>query len=186
MKKEINYLETLTFPDIPYQIYPVYTVSDSGHVINIKSMMYPSPKSCKKFTRNKQLRNRSLQAKIFDAIINIGYFNPLTVIKEFPVVIQNSRRLEKQDGSFYYLDYYFPELNICVELDSELHKEQKDQIRDLYLSSIGITTFRIRNLEKESIQKTKFPELTALLRARHPQKPTVFAFSENIRLLKGV
>lgn len=186
MKKEINYLETFLFPDIPFQAYPVYTVSESGHVINLKSMMYPSPKSCKKFTRNKQLRNRSLQAKIFDAIINIGYFNPLTVIKEFPIVIQNSRRLDKQEGSFYYLDYYFPELNICVELDSELHKEQKDQIRDLYLSSLGITTFRIKNLEKELIQKTKFPELTALLRSKQPQKPIIFAFSENIRLLKGV
>ena len=179
-------METFLFPDIPYQIYPVYTVSESGHVINLKSMMYPSPKSCKKFTRNKQLRHRSLQAKIFDAIINIGYFNPLIVIKEFPIVIQNTRRLEKQEGSFYYLDYYFPELNICVELDSDLHKEQKDIIRDNYLSGIGITTFRIRNLEKEQIQKTKFPELTALLRSKQPMKPRIFAFSENIRLLKGV
>ncbi len=128
MKKNINYLETFSFPDIPFQTYPVYTVSESGHVINLKAMMYPTPKSCKKFTRNKQLKNRSLQAKIFDSIINIGYFNPLIVIKEFPVVIQNTRRLEKQEGSFYYLDYYFPELSICVELDSELHKECKDTI----------------------------------------------------------
>lgn len=186
MKKEINYLDTFIFPDIPFQLYPVYSVSESGHVINLKSLMYPSPKSCKKFTRNKQLRNRSLQAKIFDSIINIGYFNPLIVIKEFPVVIQNSRRLDKQEGSFYYLDYYFPELNICVELDSELHKEQKDIIRDMYLHSLGITTFRIKNLEKEQVQKTKFPELTKLLRSKIPQTPTIFAFSENIRILKGV
>lgn len=184
--KKIDYFETFLFPDIPFQFYPVYSVSESGQVINIKSMMYPTPKSCKKFTRNKQLRNRSLQAKIFDAIINIGYFNPLMVIKEFPIIIQNSRRLKDQVGSYYYLDYYFPNLNICVELDSDLHKESKDTIRDRYLEEIGITTFRIRNLEKELIQKTKFPELTSLLRSRTPKdKPDIFAFSENIRLLKG-
>ena len=28
-------------------------------------------------------------AKIFDAIINIGYFNPLTVYREFPIIIEN-------------------------------------------------------------------------------------------------
>lgn len=186
MKKEINYLETFLFPDIPFQCYPVYTVSESGHVMNLKSMMYPSSKSCKKFTRNKQLKYRSLQAKIFDSIINIGYFNPLMVIREFPVIIQNSRRLTDQEGSFYYLDYYFPELNVCVELDSDLHKEKKDIIRDMYLENLGITTFRIRNLEKEQVQKTKFPELTKLLRSKTPQKPNIFAFNENIRLLKGV
>ena len=178
--KKIDYFETFLFPDIPFQLYPIYSVSESGQVINIKSMMYPSPKSCKKFTRNKQLRNRSLQAKIFDAIINIGYFNPLTVIKEFPIIIQNSRRISGQE------DYYFPNLNICVELDSELHKDHKDKIRDKYLESLGITTFRIRNLEKEQVQKVKFPELASLLRSRTPKSsPDIFAFSENIRLLKG-
>ena len=48
MKKEINYLETFIFPDIPFQSYPVYSVSVTGHVFNIKAMMYPTPKSKKK------------------------------------------------------------------------------------------------------------------------------------------
>lgn len=187
-KKEINYYESFMFPDIPYQPYPVYSVSESGHIINLKSIMYPSLSSRKKFTRNKQLKNRSLQAKIFDAIIAIGYFNPLPVVKEFPVVIQNTKRVSGQKGSFYYLDYYFPTLKVCVELDSDLHKEDRDEIRDKYLlEGLGIKTFRIRNLEKESVQKTKFPELTSLLRSQTVlSSPEVFAFSENIRLVKGV
>lgn len=188
MAKSINYLETFFFPDIPFQPYPVYSVSASGHVINIKSMMYPTPKSRKKFTRNKQLSKRSLQAKIFDSIINIGYFNPLLVIKEFPVIIQNTKRLSGQVGSWYYLDYYFPTLKVCLELDSDLHKEDKDEIRDEYLlKGLGIRTFRIKGLEKESIQKTKFQEFTSLLRSvGDPLKtPEIFAFSENIRLLKS-
>ena len=188
MKKKIDYLETFSFPDISFQHYPVYSVSESGHIFNIKAMMYPSQRSCKKFTRNKQLRYRSLQAKIFDAIINIGYFNPLLVIKEFPIVIQNSKRLPEQEGSYYYLDYYFPNLNVCVELDSELHKDKKDEIRDKYLQeALGISTFRIRNLEKESVQKIKFPELASFLRSKTPKDNfSVFAFGENIRLAKGI
>ena len=186
--KKINYLETFMFPDIPHQQYPIYSVSESGQVINIKAMMYPTPKSKKKFTRNKQLKNRSLQAKIFDSIINIGYFNPLPVIKEFPVIIQNSKRLADQKGSWYYLDYYFPTMKICVELDSELHKEDKDEIRDKYLlDSLGIITFRMKNFEKDVVQKTTFHELTKLLRSNIPSDiPEVFAFSENIRILKGM
>lgn len=188
MKKEINYLETFIFPDIPFQSYPVYSVSVTGHVFNIKAMMYPTPKSKKKFTRNKQLSKRSLQAKIFDSIINIGYFNPLPVIKEFPIIIQNSKRLPGQKGSWYYLDYYFPTMKVCVELDSDLHKEDRDEIRDAYLfEALGITTFRMRGFEKESVQKNKFQELTALLRSKTPQsRPEIFAFGENIRLEKGV
>lgn len=188
MAKNINYLDNFLFPDIPFQYYPVYSVSESGQVINLKSMMYPTPKSRKKFTRNKQLGKRSLQAKIFDAIIEIGYFNPLLVIKEFPVVIQNARRIFGQKGSFYYLDYYFPTMKVCVELDSDLHKEDKDEIRDSYLLNVlGIRTLRIRNLEKPSIQRTKFPELAALLRSITPlHSPEIFAFGENIRIAKGL
>ena len=176
------------FPDIPFQPYPMYSVSESGQVLNIKAMMYPTPKSKKKFTRNKQLGKRSLQAKIFDAIIEIGYFNPLLVIKEFPIVIQNSKRLVGQKGSWYYLDYYFPTMKVCVELDSDLHKEDKDEIRDTYLlSALGIRTFRMKGLDKAIIQRTKFPELSALLRSIEPlSSPPVFAFGENIRLLKGL
>ena len=95
--KKINYLETFTFPDI-YQVYPVYALSESGRVVNFKSIIYPNSRSKKKFTRNKQLSNRSLQAKIFDALIEVGFFDPLIVYKEFPVVIQNSMRVPGQSG----------------------------------------------------------------------------------------
>ena len=91
-KKQINYTDTFVFPGIDV-VYPVYALSESGKVINFKSVSYPNPRSIKRYTRLKQLRKRSMQAKIFDAIINIGYFDPLTVWREFPVVIQNSQRL---------------------------------------------------------------------------------------------
>lgn len=83
-KKTINYLDTFVFPGIPDILYPVYAITESGKTINFKAIAYPNPRSKKRFTRQNQLSKRSLQAKIFDAIVNIGYFNPLTVWTEFP------------------------------------------------------------------------------------------------------
>ena len=179
MAKTINYKETFTFPDISV-LYPVYVLSESGKVMNFKSISYPSPKSKKKFTRNKQLSKRSVQAKIFDALINIGYFDPLVVYREFPVVIQNSLRLPGQGGMYYYLDYYFPELHLAVELDSDLHDPQKDNLRDLYLQKLGITIFRIQNLQKPNIQKSRFRELTVLMRKIGKKSPIRFDFCKDI------
>ena len=178
-KKTINYKETFTFPDIPV-LYPVYALSESGKVMNFKSISYPTPKSKKKFTRNKQLSQRSMQAKIFDAFINIGYFDPLIIYREFPVVIQNALRLPGQGGMYYYLDYYFPELHLAVELDSDLHDPKKDKLRDLYLNKLGITVFRIQDLQKPNIQKTKFKELTALIRNTGKKNPIQFDFCKDI------
>lgn len=186
MGKDVNYLETFIFPDIPTQLYPVYSVSDKGNVFNLKNIIYPNSRSVKKFTRNKQLKNRSTQAKIFDAFINIGYFSPLITYREFPIIIQNSIRLPKLYGGFFLLDYYFPQLRLAVELDSDLHNDEKDKLRDTYLEKIGVQVFRIRNLEKESVQKTRFKELTKLMRGLEIKDYPQFSFGDNIRNQKGL
>lgn len=197
MKKEIDYLEDFVFPDIPWQTYPIYSVSEKGNIYNLKNIIYPSPKSAKKFTRKKQLKNRSLQAKIFDSLINIGYFNPLSdyIAKEFPIIIQNHLRIEGLDNGFVLLDYFFANLKdtehnywgLDVELDSDLHDAERDRLRDEYLEKIGIKVFRMRNLEKESTQKKEFHDLTELIRSFTPTLiPRQFSFSDNIRLKKSL
>lgn len=178
--KKLNYLETFTFPGIDV-LYPVYALNENGRVMNFKSIIYPTPKSKKKFTRGKQLASRSLQAKIFDAIINIGYFNPLNVIPEFPVVIQNSLRVKGQSGLFILLDYYFPELRLAVELDSDLHSQEKDKLRDQYLEKLGIAVWRITDLQKPSVQKKEFPELTKWMRTNGTKPLINFDFQKDIR-----
>lgn len=183
MAKKLNYTETFMFPDIPLQTYPVYAISESGKIVNFKAMAYPNPRSRKKFTRRKQLLMRSLQAKIFDALICIGFWDPLPVIREFPIVIQNSKRLPEQKGLFYYIDYYFPTLDLAIELDSELHDEDSDIIRDRYLKEVlGITTIRILDFQKQKTQETKFKELCKIMRKMTPREnPRVFDFSCDIK-----
>lgn len=185
--KEIDYLETFTFPDIPFQKYPVYSVSEGGHLFNLKSILYPNPKSIKKFTRRKQLVRRSTQAKIFDALINVGFWEPLVVIREFPIIIQNHLRLPGMSGGYFLLDYYFPNLNLCVELDSELHSEKNDSIRDAYMGYLGIETFRIKHFERPDVQTGKFKELTKKMRGMTPTDTfKIFSFTDNVRLLKNL
>lgn len=180
-KKNINYLETFLFPDIPDVIYPVYAMSESGKVMNFKAIAYPSARSKKKFTRNKQLSNRSLQAKIFDALINVGYFSPLTVYREFPVIIDNQLRLPGQEGLYYYLDYYFPELRLAVEMDSELHVPVKDRIRDKYLERLGIEVIRINGFHKVDVQKNIFPKLAQRMREKGIKTRIQFDFLKGIK-----
>lgn len=178
MKKSNKDLtESFIFPDIPEVVYPVYLYSESGRLYNFKAVIYPTPKSIKRYTRRKQLTHRSLQAKIFDAFINVGYFEPLTVWREFPIIIKNSLRLPGQTGSYIMCDYYFPSLRLAVELDSEYHIPEKDKIRDRFLESIyGITTFRITDLQKPEVQKTKFRELAKFMRERGNIEPVKFNF----------
>ena len=192
--KITNYLETFLFPDIPYQPYPVYSISEKGNLFNLRSILYPNPTSAKKFTRKKQLSHRSTQAKIFDALINVGYFDPLPCYREFPIIIQNHLRLSGQDGSYYLCDYFFPTLKddkghwgLSIELDSELHDPEKDILRDQYFEKIGILVFRIRNLERPDVQKGKFREVTGMMRTlENCGNPRVFSFLDNIHIGKGI
>lgn len=182
-----DYLETFTFPDIPWQPYPVYSVSERGRIYNFKKTIYPSTTSIKRFTRLKQLRKRSLQARFFDMLINIGFWEPLIVVREFPVVISNFKRPVGIDGGFFLLDYYFPTLRLAVELDSEYHSAEKDKLRDLYLEGIGIKTLRISHLEKDSVQKKEFKQLCSEMRKLTPlESPGVFDFTINIRSREGL
>ena len=187
-KTTVDLLEVFFFPDIPFQPYPVHSISEGGNVFNLRNIIFANNgKSKKKYTRNKQLLGkRSQQAKMFDFLINIGYWNPLECIREFPVVIENSKRISPGQPSFYLLDYYFPELHLAVELDSDYHKDTADRVRDEYLDKwLGIKTFRIRELEKPLQQVREFPKLIETVKSITPspgREP--FDFLGDLRKLK--
>lgn len=47
----------------------------------------------------------------------------------------------------YILDFYCAEAKVCVEMDSDLHDEAKDKVRDEALKKEGILTIRIPNID---------------------------------------
>lgn len=187
-QRMINYLEVFTFPDLWWQPYPVYHVSAKGNMFSLKGILnIQNGKSSKKYSRKNQLVKRSTQAKIFDALININYWQPLLVAREFPFLIQNHNRYPGMKGSWFQADYFFPTAlggkGLAVELDSEYHNETSDAIRDRYLKeTYGIEIFRLKNFERESVQKGKFQELCALLRSEQASdQPRIFNFSQTIQ-----
>lgn len=53
------------------------------------------------------------------------------------------------NGHDYFLDFYFPQNHVAIEIDGSIHRKQKvyDKFRDKEFSKIGITTIRIHNSE---------------------------------------
>lgn len=47
----------------------------------------------------------------------------------------------------YVLDFYSPELRLCVEIDGPQHDEATDGLRDAYLLQRGILTHRVPSLD---------------------------------------
>ena len=183
-----EYKKEFMIPGINFQSFPVYALAKTGRIVNFKNVVYPNATSAKKYTRRKQLVRRSQQAKLFDMLINIGYFDGLgEVVKEMPIIIENSKRPEGlTSGLFWLLDYYFPNIRLAVELDSEYHEgersERKDKLRDKYLlENHGIQVFRMKNFHLESVQRGKFHELTALLKTMEPTpEPVPLIFTNDL------
>lgn len=182
----INYRETFWIPGIEFMSFPVYAISSKGRVVNFKNMVYPSPRSYKRFTRNKQLRFRSNQSKVFDFLIDIDYFSGLgPIIKEMPIIIENGKRVSgMNDGLYVLLDYYFPSIHLAVELDSDYHSPEKDAKRDEYLlKNHGIRTYRITDLLKS---KNRFKRLVELLKTLKVESPSPIKMNDELeKYLRG-
>lgn len=76
---------------------------------------------------------------------------------------------------WYFVDFYFPKLNLIVELDGKQHEKEyhkiKDKIRDDYISNhLGITVFRISH--KEYIEKSKINSLLEIMVPREGNAPS--------------
>jgi very-short-patch-repair endonuclease len=57
-------------------------------------------------------------------------------------------------GSCYFLDFYFPDKNIDLEIDGQQHRfrTEEDEARDAFLSDLGIQVYRIewKNINTEA------------------------------------
>ncbi len=119
---------------------------------------------------NALINNKSSYSECFEDDINRKISRGeeyLYYIPEFPIIIEN-RDLWNNILSFYgayrpdfihtnyfFLDYFFPSLNCCVEIDSNYHdrKELYDKARDLYIyKTYGIATTRFMCYNRDNKQ----------------------------------
>lgn len=88
-------------------------------------------------SRSDRLSTRSHQEDLFDLLIRVNYFNR-RVYREIIIPTRTS---------YIIVDYYFPDNRLVVELDSDLHDEEKDLIRDRYLNSLGLGVLRFKEFK---------------------------------------
>lgn len=107
------------------------------------------------YSRTYQLNNRSIQSYLMDKLIELNHFNLLgineTIFKEF--VLINTDLNNDKTRSYYLLDYFIPSKSLCIELDSDLHNEDKDNLKDKFLTSLGIKVLRIKDFNIDTKNK---------------------------------
>ena len=85
-------------------------------------------------------------------------------------------RFRQQHGfGPYVLDFYCPELRLCIELDGEVHdsteNKQKDAERTLFLSQNRIYVLRFRNEEVEHHIEKVINQIKEVVNERKRNKP---------------
>ena len=151
------------FEDIDL-IYPVYIKCKDGEEY------YDFRKSItnSNYSREYQLDNRSTQAYLFDKLIELNYFKLLGIDYNFitEMVLINTRLDIDPNRSYYLLDYFIPDLSLCIELDSSYHDQNpiKDKLKDQFLNSIGIDVVRIDNFQIDT--KSKLESLVEYIKRK--------------------
>lgn len=92
-----------------------------------------------------QTRNKlSYPEKFFKKVLELNGFNGKFKIN-YPI---NKRELGLNEGINYFLDFYFPELNLDLEIDGKQHNYPdrivSDKLRDQILNDNGINVYRIK------------------------------------------
>ena len=138
------------FEDIDL-IYPVYIkCKDKEEYYNFRKSITNS-----NYSRKYQLDHRSTQAIIFDKLIELNHFKLLGIDYNFitEMVLINTNLTNDSNRSYYLLDYFIPDLSLCIELDSDYHDPIKDKLKDQFLASIGIDVVRIDNFQLNTKSK---------------------------------
>lgn len=144
---ESNYYSIL---DLPIK-FPKVILSKSLSLVRLDI------NSNKSWSRSFHIKNRSSQELIFDEIAMSGRFHE-NVYREIPIFIDeilfnriNLNGINREDlPSYYIVDYYIPRVNLVIELDSDIHDEIKDKIRDSYIESLGLHVIRIKDFNGDS------------------------------------
>ena len=144
-------INSFKFDDIPFIEYPRFIKSkSSSRYYNFNRVITLS-----NYSRDNQLSNRSLQSIKFDTLIELDYFKlldiPYKIYREVPII--NTNLNNDSTRSYYLLDYFIPDLSLCIELDSDFHDPIKDKLKDDFLNSIGIKVYRIYDFQVNTKEK---------------------------------
>nr|DAR10923.1 MAG TPA: Very-short-patch-repair endonuclease [Caudoviricetes sp.] len=162
-------------------LIPTYYKTRKGCTINLNS------------NRKKALiENTSTWSKYFDIIMKRAYPN-YRVHKEVPLIIEDISKWnnccnkygvldeEFRDRNYFLADYIFPEYNLIVEIDSNLHDYDYDKARDDYIKSTwGFKVLRFFEFGSDPDSMNKFLDQLDIKLANKPDETIKLGYSDLI------
>jgi very-short-patch-repair endonuclease len=112
------------------------------------------------------LRKRQTRAeKIMWTILRNRRFHGYKFLRQYPIIIESS----ENQKIFYIADFYCYELKLVVEIDGDIHLNQKeyDKQRDNAMGSLGLQVLRISN----DIVEKNYREAMKLIEKFLPDSP---------------
>lgn len=122
-------------------------------------------KRAKKFAK-KNIQRFSKYELYFEAVLKI-----LNVSYERQHIIPRGE-------SFYLLDFYLPEYNLCFEIDGKEHEKnlEYDQQRDFFcLNKFAIVTHRIKNEQVLNVLPEVMAKVNSIIAEAHKDKEQINA-----------
>lgn len=118
----------------PY-VVPKFIVGSKGSIVNLEENW-----------ENGLINNESMWSRYFETILNCCY-NKVLYQKEVPLIIERGKINEWKNlcgrnkvvdydsimRSYFLADFVFPEYNLIIEIDSNLHDQRYDKVRDEYI-----------------------------------------------------
>ena len=130
--------------------------------------------------------------RYFEVLLSTFYTN-YRYLKEFPLIIEdrgmwgsicNNLNITEEDylhRNYFLTDYFFPEYNLAVEIDSDLHDQKYDEARDLYIkSNWGIDFIRMYEFGKTPENMKRNIDLLNSRLLNNPLVPTEIDYSSSI------
>jgi hypothetical protein len=162
-------------------VIPTYYKTRNGCTISLKD------------NRDKALiKNTSEWSKYFDLMMKRAYSDYM-VHKEVPLIIEDISKWEsccdryrisdeEQRGRNYFLaDYVFPEYNLIVEIDSNLHDYDYDRARDDYIKSTwGFKILRFFEFGRDPDSMDVFLDQLDIVLENKPDKIIGLGYSDLI------
>lgn len=162
-------------------LIPTYYKTRNGCIISLDA------------NRNKALtKNVSNWSKYFDLIMKRAYPD-YSIYKEVPLIIGDIPKWDYycdkygvldedyRDRNYFLADYIFPEYNLIVEIDSNLHDYDYDKARDDYIKSTwGFSILRFHEFGRSPDSMDKFLDQLDIMLANKPDKAIKLGYSDLI------
>lgn len=138
-----------------------------GYVIPKMMNTYSGNRIDLEKNRENNLNQESFWSPRFEEFLKISH-NRIPYIKEFPFIIENRSLwnslcikydvdLDLRDKNYFLADYFFPEHNLIVEIDSWLHDKNYDLARNEYINLVwGTYSLRFYEFGKLKVRTKKF------------------------------